>query len=234
MIKICSAKGCNKTSRKNGFCLHHDYMNKTYGDPNHIVVRPPLKTKEEHRETARKAERKYTKSKKGMKTKQEYNASPSGKASQNKYGKTSKGKEINKRKDKKYYSSSKGRENQKRKRDKPKFKEKVHNERISLRTEVFSHYSKLHSDNNIPCCRCCGEDFDLEFLSLDHIAGKKQMDFEPELLKIDYSSKKEGVTLLKWIIKNKFPKGFQTLCHNCNQSKGHSKDNTCAHKRNQK
>jgi len=231
MIKICFAKGCNKTSRKNGFCSHHDYMNKRYGDPNHIVVRPPFKTKEERRETARKAERKYTKSKKGKATKKKYRATPASKASIAKYNDTPKGKAANKRKSKKYYSTPKGKANQKRKRDKPAFKEKVHNERISLRTEVFSHYSKLHSDSNIPCCRCCGENFNLEFLSLDHIAGKKQMDSEPELVKIGYSSKQAGVSLLKWIIKNKFPKGFQTLCHNCNQSKGHSKDNTCAHER---
>ena len=36
----------------------------------------------------------------------------------------------------------------------------------------------------------------------------------------------------KWLIDNKYqPKYFQSLCHNCNQSKGHSRDNTCAHVR---
>ena len=43
--KKCSANGCDKKSKKNGFCLHHDYKNKRYGDPNHIVVRPIAKTK---------------------------------------------------------------------------------------------------------------------------------------------------------------------------------------------
>jgi hypothetical protein len=61
----------------------------------------------------------------------------------------------------------------------------------------------------------------LDFLALDHIAGKKQMDSEPELVKLGYSSKLSAGKLLKWIIKNKFPKGFQVLCHNCNQAKGY-------------
>ena len=35
---------------------------------------------------------------------------------------------------------------------------------------------------------------------------------------IDYDSLVKTV-LLKWIIKNNFPKGFQILCHNCNSAK---------------
>ena len=31
--------------------------------------------------------------------------------------------------------------------------------RNSSRDEVYSVYSKLHSDSDIPCCRCCGLKF---------------------------------------------------------------------------
>jgi len=71
----------------------------------------------------------------------------------------------------------------------------------------------------------------IEFLSLDHIAGKRQMDSEPELVKLGYSSKLAGGHLQSWIKKNNFPDGFQILCHNCNFTKGQSKDNKCPHER---
>jgi hypothetical protein len=177
------------------------------------------------------AEIKYGLSPKGKATRKRYRVSPAGKASMKKYESTPKGKALRKKIEKKFDSSPKRKIIQKRTRDKPAYKKKVHDERIELRTKVFSNYSKLHSNSDIPCCRCCGEKFHLEFMSLDHINGKKQMDSEPELVKLGYSSKLIGLTLLKWIIKNNFPKGFQTLCHNCNQSKGHSKYNTCAHER---
>ena len=77
--KKCSANGCDKKSKKNGFCLHHDYKNKRYGDPNHIVVRPIAKTKSEIRKAQRKAEEKYRQSNKGKTTKRKYNSSLAGK-----------------------------------------------------------------------------------------------------------------------------------------------------------
>jgi len=101
--------------------------------------------------------------------------------------------------------------------------------RETLKEDVFSHYSKIHSNSDIPCCRCCGESSHMEFLTMDHIAGRKQMDSEPELLKLGYSSKLSAQPLNVWIIDNNFPEGFQILCINCNFAKGHSKDNKCPH-----
>ena len=95
--------------------------------------------------------------------------------------------------------------------------------------KVLQHYSKHLSKSDIPCCNCCGENSHIAFLALDHIAGKRKMDSEPELVKLGYSSSYTGRRLNEWIIKNNFPDGFQILCHNCNHSKGHSKDNTCQH-----
>jgi len=101
-----------------------------------------------------------------------------------------------------------------------------------VKMEVYLHYSKIHSNSDIPCCRCCGLNSHIEFLSLDHIAGRKQMDSEPEFVKKGYTSKFKIHQLLPWIKRNNFPIGFQILCLNCNFAKGHSKDNKCPHERN--
>ncbi len=124
---------------------------------------------------------------------------------------------------------------QQKRRARPEIKAKLVSNaksyRDNLRMKVNLHYSKIHSNSDVPCCRCCGENSHLEFLSLDHIAGKKEMDSEPELVKLGYSSNFKSTSLSVWIVKNNFPKGFQVLCHNCNQAKGFSKDNKCPHER---
>ena len=113
----------------------------------------------------------------------------------------------------------------KKDRDKPENKAKEKKERDSFRLNVLKHYSKRLSNSEIPCCRCCGQNSHHQFLAVDHIAGKKQMDFEPELVKLGYSSKLRNNLLLKWLEKNDFPKGFQILCHSCNFAKGMKKNN---------
>ena len=100
-----------------------------------------------------------------------------------------------------------------------------------MRLKVLQTYSKRLSNSDIPCCNCCNLNSHLDFLAIDHIAGKKQMDSEPELIKLGYSSKLDGESLLNWLVLNDFPKGFQILCHNCNHAKGHSKDNKCRHQK---
>ena len=113
----------------------------------------------------------------------------------------------------------------------PENKTKTKKIRADKRLKVLQHYSKLLSDNNTPCCNCCNTNSHIEFLAIDHIAGKKEMDSEPELVKLGYSSKFKGGKLHKFILDNNFPKGFQILCHNCNFAKGHSKDGLCPHER---
>ena len=101
---------------------------------------------------------------------------------------------------------------------------------VTNRLKILLHYSKQISNSNIPCCNCCGENSHVDFLSIDHVAGKSQIDSEPELIKLDYSSKLKGKRLIDWIIKNNCPEGFQILCHNCNVAKGLiGNDNTCTH-----
>lgn len=74
-----------------------------------------------------------------------------------------------------------------------------------LRMEVLTHYS-----SDPPHCACCGESH-IEFLALDHIDGNgnKHRKTIPS-----------GSYIYQWIRNNKFPPGFQVLCHNCNMAKG--------------
>ena len=108
--------------------------------------------------------------------------------------------------------------------------EKAKAYRDSIRFNVLATYSKLLSNSDVPCCNCCKLNTHLDFLAIDHIAGKKEMDSEPELIKLGYSSELKSTTLLKFIIKNNFPKGFQILCTCCNFAKGMEKNNNkCPH-----
>ena len=95
----------------------------------------------------------------------------------------------------------------------------------SIRLKVLLAYSKRHSNSDIPCCRCCGINSHIDFLAIDHVLGKKQMDSIPELLKIGYSSELKYKKLINWIIEHDFPEGFQILCQNCNFAKGMKKNN---------
>ena len=83
-----------------------------------------------------------------------------------------------------------------------------------IRKEIVGHYSK-----NSFQCNCCGED-KIDFLTIDHIEGKKQMDSDKNLVSLGYNSKMSSYSLYKWIINNNFPDGFQILCTNCNCAKG--------------
>ena len=81
-----------------------------------------------------------------------------------------------------------------------------------LAIEVFSVYSKRHSNSNIPCCRCCGINEYMEFLTVDHIYGRDNLPEDEKDL--------HGKGLNWWLKKNNYPDGFQILCFNCNMAKG--------------
>lgn len=86
---------------------------------------------------------------------------------------------------------------------------KLHNQR--RRSLVLSYYGKQ--------CACCGET-EQEFLGIDHINGcGKEMRKEQGF----------GSMFYCWLIRNNFPQGFQTLCHNCNLAKGFY--GICPHKK---
>jgi len=63
--------------------------------------------------------------------------------------------------------------------------------------KVCKDYSKVLSNSNVPCCNCCGLNSDIKFLAIDHIIGREQMDSEPELVAIGYTSELENQVLLK-------------------------------------
>ncbi len=92
------------------------------------------------------------------------------------------------------------------------------------RFEVCLTYSKRHSNSDIPCCRCCGENKDIRFLAIDHIQGRRNLPKNEAGLVAD--------KLILFLKKNNYPEGYQVLCHNCNSAKGHSKDNKCPHEKN--
>jgi len=71
------------------------------------------------------------------------------------------------------------------------------------RIEVLNHYG-----NNNPKCECCGKN-NTNILCVDHIEGNGNI-----------HRKLINTNLIKWIIKNHFPKGFKVLCENCNKSIG--------------
>lgn len=86
------------------------------------------------------------------------------------------------------------------------------------KVEVFTHYS-----NGIPQCNCCGETI-IEFLALDHINNDGAKDRAKGLT---------GKNIYSYVRKRNYPKGFQVLCHNCNQAKGITRNHVCPHKEKQ-
>ena len=100
-----------------------------------------------------------------------------------------------------------------------------------LRMSALIHYSKSVSNADTPTCSCCGENSVIDFLCIDHIKGKKEMENDNELVILGYSSKWDTSKLMLWLKNTNYPVGFQVLCHNCNFAKGMVKNNyTCPHK----
>lgn len=81
-----------------------------------------------------------------------------------------------------------------------------------IKRMVFDHYGNV--------CVCCGED-NLAFLSVDHIDGQGGK-HRKEI------GKSSGIGFYTWLKKNNFPKGFQTLCFNCNIARHHN-GGVCPH-----
>jgi hypothetical protein len=88
------------------------------------------------------------------------------------------------------------------------------NRRLRIRLAVLTHYGGVP-----PRCQCCGEST-AAFLTIDHIdgGGRSQL-----------SSLGGSQSLMRWLIRNNYPSGFQVLCYNCNC--GRAKNNgVCPHK----
>ena len=97
-------------------------------------------------------------------------------------------------------------------RNTPERRIEVKTIRDKLKIQILSEYSKRHSNSDIPCCNCCGENSHTDFLNVDHIDGKKHLPQEEQKL--------GGNNLNRWLKRNNYPDGFQILCWNCNLAKG--------------
>lgn len=71
---------------------------------------------------------------------------------------------------------------------------------VRLRTEILTAYGGK--------CKCCGEST-YEFLAIDHINNDGA----------EHRRKLGSNSVYSWLKKNRYPEGFQILCHNCNVAK---------------
>lgn len=94
--------------------------------------------------------------------------------------------------------------------------ETYENKRRSSRDQLKRQIMDYYGGN----CVCCGES-DLRFLTIDHINNNGK------------EHRKQGVgggdNIYRWLRKNEFPKGFQTLCYNCNIAR-YRNGGICPHK----
>jgi hypothetical protein len=74
-----------------------------------------------------------------------------------------------------------------------------------LRAEIFRHYGEV--------CACCGTSEDL---TIDHVQGNGG----EHRRALGYVA--AGMQFYRWLRRNGFPDGYQTLCRRCNRSKGSS------------
>lgn len=97
----------------------------------------------------------------------------------------------------------------------PEVVARVRGRQKQTKLEVLTYYS----DGKLECV-CCGENI-YEFLTIDHIEGGGAEHRR--------SIGGGGTNFYRWLIKNGFPPGYQVLCYNCNNAKGHF--GVCPHKK---
>ncbi len=90
-------------------------------------------------------------------------------------------------------------------RDKAQLLAKGNLQRWVMKKEVLTHYG-----NGICACVKCGFD-DLRALTIDHINGGGHK----ERKQLGKGMDRGGMTFYRWLRKNGYPEGYQTLCMNC-------------------
>jgi len=154
-----------------------------------------------------------------------------GRAHQREYSKRPEVKERRKQTSKEYRKRPEVKEKlhrwQKEFRQRPGNRERINKQikeiSYKIKYNVLSHYSKILSNSDIPCCRCCGENEFLIFLTIDHITNRKNTTHKKGL---------GGVAMYRYLRDNNYPSGYQVLCVNCNSAKSDS--GICPHKRSSK
>jgi len=86
--------------------------------------------------------------------------------------------------------------------------------RLNIKSSVLTHYG-----NGKCACVDCGFG-DIRALSIDHIDGSGA--------KHRKSIGRGGLSFYQWLVDNKFPEGYQTLCMNCQFIKSYRKDGPMA------
>jgi 5-methylcytosine-specific restriction endonuclease McrA len=114
-----------------------------------------------------------------------------------------------------YNTSAIGKARFKKSRDKPENKAKRKARELKLKLEVFSVYSKRHSNSDIPICRCCGYK-NFQWLQVDHIGARKHLSEKEKLL--------GGKDVWRRLKKDGYPSDFQILCPACNFAKSDLKE----------
>lgn len=75
----------------------------------------------------------------------------------------------------------------------------------AVKREVFDHYGNV--------CACCGG---TSWLSIDHVATSGSAH---RMKLFGYASGGGGMMFYRWLRRNGYPEGYQTLCTACNTSK---------------
>ena len=120
--------------------------------------------------------------------------------------------EKSRKKGKAFYQRHREKELKRHKASRIKFKDKIKQRIVDLKLEVYSHYSKVISKSDVPVCACIGcDEKHIEFLTLEHINGRKSMNHAPSL---------KAEKLCRRLKRDGYPKGMQVLCWNCNFAKG--------------
>ena len=110
-----------------------------------------------------------------------------------------------------YYQKHKEEEKLRFKKYLEKHEKEIKQRILDLTIEVYSHYSKVISNSDVPVCACVGCGIkNIEFLELDHINGRKSMNHGPSL---------KAEKLCRRLRRDSYPKGIQILCSNCNHAK---------------
>lgn len=98
-----------------------------------------------------------------------------------------------------------------------KYRQAVNAGNLKRRNEVRDAVYKAYGGYR---CACCGET-ERAFLSIDHVNNDGSVHRRQNNLKT-------GEQMYRWLIRNKFPSGFQILCMNCNWGK-RSNNGVCPH-----
>jgi hypothetical protein len=94
---------------------------------------------------------------------------------------------------------------------------------LALRDRVYAGYGGYR-------CVCCGETEPM-FLTIDHVEGDGA-EHRAQLSPKDDGrlGGGKGLVLYRWLVRHRFPAGFQILCYNCNTGRFRN-GGICPHKR---